>query len=739
MKIEKAWVIRETDPELVLQISATLKVSAPIARFLIARGYTTPEQALDFINADLDLLENPFKLSDMTRAVDRLLLAKARGEKVFIAGDRDVDGVTSTVLMVNLLNLSGIACAWRVPTLSDGYGLNATAVEAAAASGASLIISVDCGVRDFEGVELARAKGMDVVVLDHHEPGPELPPAFAVVDPKRSDSAYSFNELAACAVCFKFAQAFLMAGDEEFYQRDIVVFDVETSGGSAASGEIIEIGAIKAKNGVEIDRFHSLIKPEKCVPRLYTDIHGIDDAMLADAPPAREVIERFLAFIEGATLVAHNAAFDVKFLKDQAKRLFGVRVKNPVIDTLKLARQHYPAADHSLGGLAAKLEIEQSGRHRALADAETCFVLYRRLLARVNAKMQAFLKASLDLVVLSTLADVVPLVQENRVLVRMGLDAFRRSPRPGVVALRDALVRAKNMTAKDIAWSVVPVLNAAGRMGETRLAVELLLAQDGTIARDLLARLVAMNTERKEKTRTSFEVVSELLAREFDPETDAVAVLAVRDIEHGVSGVLANRILNEIGRPVVILVDDDGECIRGTARSIADFDISAALTRLAPLLEKYGGHKAACGLTLKRTNLDAFRRELNDLIRREVPIERLQPRLEIDAVVDGSEINAQLLKDLDLIEPTGHGNGAPVFCVRDAEVAEVRRMGDASQHVKLTVRAGGDAPLEMVAWNAANAAPAPGDRIDVAFGVERSEWRGRVGIQCVVEDIRRRA
>lgn len=736
MNLQKLWVVNEPDPETVLRISSALNISEAVAKLLASRGHATPEEALEFLNADLELLENPFKIRDMEKAVVRLRLAIERQEKVFVAGDRDTDGVTSTTLLVNLLRHLGLACAWKVPTPEDGYGLSLPAVDAAATFGASLIITVDCGIRDFAGVDHAREKNIDVVVIDHHEPAATLPAAWAIVDPKRGDCAYPFKGLSACGVAFKFAQAALMAEDKEFFGKKIVVFDTETTGMRPETDEIIEIAAIKSRNGVEISRFESFIKPEHPVPAALTEIHGIDDAMLADAPPASEAIAKFLDFAGDATLVAHKASFDVSFLKESAKRFCGRKVANAVVDTLAEARLQFPGTDHSLGALSTRFNFKHDVKHRAMADVSATFQLYKKLVGLRNVRLQAFLKSQLDLVALSTLADVVPILHENRVLVKRGLEALRKSERPGVVALRDALIRGENLSAKDVAWSIVPVVNSAGRMGRAEVAARLLLASSAAEAGPLVAELSAMNAERKERVKTNMEAVVAMMEESFDAERDAIALVCVKNLEHGVTGILANRVVNDVGRPTVILIDDDSGVSAGTTRSIEGFDITAALEKISHLVERFGGHGGAAGLAVRTEKIPEFKEALSEIVRREVPPDQLVPRLRIDAEIRLEEIGEKLLEELAMLEPTGHGNEAPVFCARGVEVVDARRMGDAEQHLKLQLRSG-DATVEAVAWNSDRSRmPRIGDRVDVAFGVERNEWRGRVRVQCLIEDFR---
>lgn len=732
--MRKRWILPEAAPDEVLAVAEALGISEPVARVLVARGYRTPGDAAAFLGADTEVLENPFLMAGMDRAVGRIQMARARGEKVFVAGDRDVDGVTSTTLLQDLLTTLGLASSWKVPTPEAGYGLSLSAVEAAAVCGATLILAVDCGIRDFEGVEAAHQRGIDVVILDHHEPAETLPRAYAVVDPKRVDCAYPWKHLCACAVAFKFAQAVFLAEDEELAGRDLVVFDVETTGGTERD-EIVEIGAVKLRNGVEIGRFCSLIRPTVPIAAAVTRIHGITESMVADAPEAAVVIGSFLEFLGDAAIVAHNAAFDIRFLRAAAARA-GLDVPRlTVLDTLPMARQLMPGEDHSLGALAARFKVPLADAHRALPDALATAGVLRRLWSLRCRPLQDFLKRNLDLVSMATLADVMPLRNENRVLVRRGLEALSRSTRPGVVALREAFLRSPAITAKDVAWSLAPAVNAAGRLGEAIVAAELLMSPDLETARPLAARLASLNDRRKELVKVNLDAVAGILARDYRPDRDAAAVLTVSGIEHGVTGIVANRLMHEIGRPVVLLIEDEGEVWKGTSRSIPALDLTRAFRELSDLIAHFGGHSGAAGISLRPENVSAFRERFNAYVRETVSEEDLVPRVAIDAELRPGEVNDRLLAELARLEPTGHGNETPVFCVRRIAVAEARRMGEDGRHLKLALARDG-ARIEAVQWNAGPGGPDAGDDVDVAFTIERNEWMGRARIQCLMVDWR---
>lgn len=757
MKIPPCWRVPAFDPAPAARLAEALGLPMAIASVLVRRGLNDPDEARRFLAADPADLENPFAMAGMEEAVARLRAAVEARETVFVHGDRDVDGVTSTALLVSLLERLGLARAWHVPGEGDGYGLTPRAVDRAAAAGATLLLAVDCGIRDFAGAAAARAAGIDLVILDHHEPADRLPDAAAVVDPRRADCAYPWKGLSACGVAFKFAQAVLLS-DDEFFRTPVVVFDVETTG-MTPTDEIIEIGAVKAVHGRIVDRFVSYIRPER--NRISDEITGItgirwDD--VRDAPPAREVVPRFLDWAGDCALGAHNLPFDMRFLEPVA-RAVGRAVPRRTFDTLALAREHFPDRSHKLEEMAESLGIALDRAHRAADDAEAALALMKRIVVRRNPAAQAFLKAHVDLAALSTIADYVPMRGENRAIVRLGARALADPVRPGLAALYEAvfprretgglLERIKRSVAgappraaalKDVAWTVAPALNAPGRMGRPEVAVRLLLAESLPAARPLAAEVVRMNAERKDRTDENYRAVVESLEAAFDPARDRLVFGAAAT--HGVSGIVANRLVRDLGRPVVVYVPGAGEVI-GTLRGVEGFDAVAALDSCRALLVRYGGHKGAAGFTVRAENLEALRAGLEEAAAAMLPADAaaIRPTLEIDALVGPEDLRPDLLRAIDLLAPFGPENEPPVFGALGCRVVEARGVGADGRHLSLVLDLGG-AEVRAVGWGMGPGAPGapppprPGDSIDAAFAVEEDSWKGGGAIQWVLESWR---
>ncbi len=337
----------------------------------------------------------------------------------------------------------------------------------------------------------------------------------------------------------------------------------------------------------------------------------------------------------------------------------------------------------------------------------------------------------LDLVALATIADVVPLVGENRVLVKHGLRLLPRSRWLGVRALlRSAGVDGDEVRAGQVGYTVAPRLNAAGRIGEAIDGLRLLLCDDEAEAAGIAASLERLNRERQAIDQAILDEALSLVEREYpDPERDRALVLAGEGWHPGVVGIVASRVVERYGRPT-ILVGVDGGVGKGSGRSVERFDLHAALTACGALLERYGGHRMAAGLTIRADRIAAFREAFNAVATEAIAAHDLGPEQRVDLELGADEVNDDLERWGRHLEPCGMGNPAPVFGLRGARLGGPRTVG--SNHLKATLDASGRR-LDAIAFNWADRAePLHGLDVDVAFRLERNEWQGRSALQARV-------
>ena len=340
----------------------------------------------------------------------------------------------------------------------------------------------------------------------------------------------------------------------------------------------------------------------------------------------------------------------------------------------------------------------------------------------------------LDLVAVGTIADLVPLAGENRILVTAGLERLQITQRPGLLALKEVSQSPEKLGTHDVGFQIAPRLNAAGRLETAEESLHLLRANSRETAWPLAEKLDARNRERQSIEKKIVEEVLAELRSKFDPVQDLVLVEA-RDHWHiGVVGIVASRVLSEFYRPTLIIGGENGE-LRGSGRSIAGFDLAAALRTCDDLLVKHGGHAMAAGLTVRPENVSALRERLNELARKTIRPEDLQPPLRLDAEVSLGQLTLDSLAELDRIRPTGMSNPALQFFTRKVTHAKpLFRMGANKQHVKLWVT-DGTAMHEAVWWNAGNGV-LPVGTFDLAFAPGINEYNGRTSVQLKVLDWR---
>jgi single-stranded-DNA-specific exonuclease len=577
------WQLSRAQSQRAAALAGELKISALMAQCLLNRGLTDAAAIGLFLEPRLKQLRDPFLLPDMEPAVARLLRARERRESMVIFGDYDVDGVTSTALMSEVLRTLGCAVSCYLPhRVDEGYGLSREGVENCLKKNpVKLLLALDCGSTAVESITLLRDRGVDVIVLDHHQTSSPLPPATALVNPRARARAVA-------------------------------------------------------------------------------------------APP-------------------------------------GADGEAPDSDSTELCS----------AGLAFKLAhaLVKRGRETGLPEA-----------AGFD------LRPLLDLVALGTIADIVPLVGENRILVSAGLERLNATTRPGLLALKQVAQTPAVMGVHEVGFQLGPRLNAAGRLETAEEALQLLLARDSQTALPLALSLDARNRERQQIERAMVKEVSEVVHARFQPDRDFVIVEGQLSWHIGVVGIVASRILQQFYRPTII-VGGDGALWRGSGRSIAGFDLAAALRECGDLLARHGGHAMAAGLAIDPANLEPFRARLNGVARQALKPEDLQAPLRLDAVVRLTDLTVASLEELSRLKPAGQGNPAAQFWTPGLTLQRPpSRMGTEKQHVKLWVT-DGVASHEAVWWNAGQEVM-PAGAFDLAFVPQINDYNGRQSVQLKVLDWR---
>jgi single-stranded-DNA-specific exonuclease len=384
-------------------------------------------------------------------------------------------------------------------------------------------------------------------------------------------------------------------------------------------------------------------------------------------------------------------------------------------------------------------QCDAGGKFHELCSVGLAFKLAHAIVKRGRSltmpEAEKFdLRPLLDLVALGTIADLVPLTGENRIFVSMGLERLGVTVRPGLVALKKIAQVNSHPGTHEVGFQLAPRLNAAGRLENAEEALHLLMAPDLATAEPLARNLDMRNRERQKIERSiADEVIGAVKAR-FDPEKDFVIVEGQLMWHIGVVGIVASRVLQQFYRPTII-VGGDGTDWRGSGRSISGFDLAAALRECNDLLLRHGGHAMAAGLSIESAKLEAFRARLNELARRALKPEDLQPSLRLDGEVRLKEVTLERLEELDRLKPMGQGNPAVQFVARNLKQSRpLQRMGAEKQHVKFWFTDGA-VTHEAVWWGAGKNATLPEAGVDVAFAPQINEFNGKRAVQLKVLDV----
>lgn len=701
------WEKTDIDSDRVREISEHYGIDLLAAAILVRRGITERTEIKYFIESELRYVHSPFLFDEMEDAVDRILRAKAEDEKVLVYGDRDVDGITSVALMVATLRELGLPVEWKVPMGDDPYGLDIGEVERFAAEDGTLIIAVDCGTTNVAEIERGLELGVDTVVIDHHNPQETLPASVAIVNPKIPDSSYPFEGLCACALTAKLRQAIAMATTPAYGE---VVCLVNARPGN----DTIIIDAVKVQNLVEVDRLTETIAP---------GVVTLDNT-------------RFFQFVQGQPITVYDETTQKKLLREA----FGQGVDIYVSDIAPEVWKLFPALrDRSLlwMGQSSKLSRYTDGSFPAEIDVLTN--LFSVYFEKSEPRVEEALAGALDLVALGTLADMMPLRDENRVLVRHGLSALANTARPGLRLLLDRLgLSDRDLNSKDIGWQLTPVINASGRMGEPDKAVRLLLSQDTQEQLRLADEVVAMNKERKRIGDDAWKRVVPKAEASLAELENKLIVVHDDSINRGITGIISGRLARKYNVPCAVLSSVEDRIV-GSIRSARGFCATDFLKQFEEILDDWGGHDAAAGFHLPRTNRDRFL----EMVRASIPgialSEGADEHLHIDAELPSTYMTPKLWDVLDLFEPYGQENPRLAFLIRDAKIDRLEFMGKTSQnHVRMLINTG-QYKWPAVFWNAADRVEtqfSPSEPVDVVFELSRNYFQNRENLQLVILDVR---
>lgn len=583
MPIEKRWVVKpQGNPKAVAAMAAATGISPVLANLLVQRGIDTLEKAKKFFNPQLSDLHDPFLMKDMDKAVERVERAVRNREKIMVYGDYDVDGTTAVALVYKFLRQIGHKdLLFYIPDrYTEGYGISTKGIDHAARKGATLIIALDCGIKAIEKVDYAKRKGVDFIICDHHLPAEEIPRAVAVLDPKRADCSYPFDELSGCGVGFKLVQAYCQ------------------------------------KNGIPFQQIEPL----------------------------------------------------------------------------------------------------------------------------------------LDLLAVSIASDIVPLVDENRILAHYGLLRLNASPSKGLLSIiKICGLDRHNITIDDIVFKIGPRINAAGRMRMDEndenaapsggyAAVNLLIEGNESLAEEFGSVIDGFNQDRKCIDRSVTQEAHDFIEAHAELKAAKSTVIYNPRWMKGIVGIVASRLIETYYRPTVVLTMSNG-FVTGSARSVPGFDLYQAIESCSDLLENFGGHMYAAGLTMRPERVEEFTRRFNAYVEENIDPITLQPQVEIDSELFFSNITPAFRRDLNRFQPFGPGNPAPVFVTRGVvSHGETKLVGADCEHLRMDLmqRQKPNTTIQTIAFQQPTHYEwiRAGHPINVCYQIVENHYRGSVSVQLRIKDIK---
>jgi len=563
----------QPDPAAVRELSQTLNCHPVTAAVLANRNIKTPSDARDFLKVSLNNLRPPSSLKSIDAAVKRIYDAITGKQKILIFGDYDVDGITSTVILLNFLRYVGADVTYYIPhRISEGYSIQPRHISHYARPNQfALIITADCGSGSHQAVAAANKFGIDMVITDHHNISEDIPPALAVINPKRHDCQAGLQNLAGVGVAF-----FLL--------------------------------------------------------------------------------------------------------------------------------------------ICLRTHLREKGFWQE--------------------RQEPNLKNYCDLVALGTVADMVPLVDENRILCKTGLELINVGYRPGLTALLDASgVSNDTLDSEDIAFRLAPRLNAAGRMDHAARAVELLTTQDVDYAATAAQTLNLLNQKRQQLEKGTLAEIEKYLAINPSLLRRRSLVLSHDGWHAGLLGIVASRIMERYYRPVVLIATADGMG-KGSARSVPGVNLYDALAGCQAFLETFGGHSMAAGLKIRQENIGEFQNAFENAIQGFTQSEDFIQKLEIDGELDFVKISDGLIDELESLMPYGAGNPEPLFVTSNVRVVSSRIVGKGHRRMVLRQLSGPDSPsFQAIHFNVDDHHAQVKDFSKIVFKLRWNRWNGKKTAQMVIEDL----
>lgn len=724
------WTKKEIDPARVRAIAHRYHIDTLTASILVRRNIIEPEQIQFYLEDDLQLLHNPFLFTSMEDAIDRILMARDEEEKVLVFGDSDTDGVTSTVLMTDALKDFGLEVFQKVPEGEEPYGLSKAAVDFAEKNSVTLIITVDCGISNHEEVLYARQKSIDVIIADHHHLQAETPPdAIAVLDPKLPDCGYPFRDLSGCGVSLKLAHALAIARLGMYKEPLALLYAGRMMKAETDSREENDLPATVQEGAVALEavRLDNLIETSR--------LSIIANAEGAFLPGTLEKLEKFL---RGRVIIS----WDKKEIGTFFRERFNNSAELDVMGLNQLVSAFWPGmAKNSFAELARISRLKKYAPSSSTSAIDTLKSIFNAYILQALQSQNLLTGRMFQLAALGTIADLMPLQDENRLIVRKGVEGINTAPTNGIRELKLGMNLARPLGAIEIAWQVTPTINAAGRLGTPGLALNLLQSDTVEHAIEAASQLIMANNERRRLGTEGWETIRENLNESLEKNHGKFAIVGSAEIKAGITGLLASRAANIMKVPVIVAVFKvDGTCT-GSIRSGTSLPLTQLLAYCSDLFLDYGGHDSAAGFSLKAELWNSFLTRLSDFMGH-TELNTEEPELVIDAELPHNYVTPNLLRLCQHFEPFGENNDPLIFYSKNVAMADAQVVGkNGKSHLKLTLDFGAY-KWPALLWDGAERLERDfsfrhNDKVDVLYKVTMNYWNGEERPQIELYDIRR--
>lgn len=564
------WKLEQyEDKNSIESLSKEFGIHSIISQILVNRGFRDIEFARRYLYPSLNDLHSPYLMKDMKKGIARLMKAIQDKEKIVVYGDYDADGITSVVILYKFIKEVTPFIDYYIPDrIKEGYGLKTSAIDKFKKDNISLIITVDCGISDFEQISYAQSIGIDTIVLDHHEISGGLPSSVAAINPNREDCVFPFKGLAGVGIAFNF---------------------------------LIALRGVLSKEG---------------------------------------------------------------FWKNK----------------------NYPN-----------------------------------------------LKEYLDIVTLGTIGDIAPLVDENRIFTKIGLELITEGQRPGIKALKEVSgVDNQVIDSFKASFSLIPRINAAGRIASPLEAVKLLLTDDLGEARVLAEKLDSYNRNRQMMEKKILNDILEIIGSHKSFEKMNSLVFASDRWHPGIVGIVASRIVELFNKPtfIISLINGVG---KGSGRSISGFNIYKGIQQCADLLLSYGGHYHAAGISIKEENIDKFTGMLDEITGKSSEFSEDASSMNIDSECPLEIISSDFIAQMGILAPFGSKNPEPVLCARNVKASSLVVVGN--NHLKMCVNSNGTS-RDSIWFNMGRyLGVLDGSKFDIAFTPQINTWNGSPDIQLKIKDV----